>query len=157
MADDEVVVELIELDYEGRYVCVLAMVCESYDRALSFVDNIERVLFPPGGRGSSQLTLTSAADGTLVDYEAYSDGGTLHFSATTNSSIANTARRSLESAGAVVLIFGYSPGATRYLPASDNCLVRTSAILDGELVGGTINGRFDWNGFLSNLDAALLK
>lgn len=159
MADDVVAIRSMEVAVDGIFLCALAFVFSRRYLAVSFIDGIERVLFPPGGRGSSQLTATTGPDGLVaIDYLVSTDEESLFLTCShLDGGIVDAMRLSLASSGGLVLIFGHETpvGEVEYFRPSENCIVRTTALLEGEFAHGCTKSALSWDALLRKLDGVV--
>lgn len=117
--------------------CALAFVAESQQAAQTFLGLLIETIYPPGGRGSSHLWLTTTPPGSVV-LSATSDDKTAEIAvAGIAANVAEAVRTSLHKFGGVAIVFGQiAPHGFALLKPSENYLAQHQATIDGETIHG---------------------
>lgn len=133
--------------------CALAFLAQSQQEADSFLTELVEIMYPPMGRGSSQLTLNTTP-ATSVMLAAYSDSRSAVIRVDgAAANVADAVRDSLSNTGAVGLLFGWvTPEGFDLLKPSENHLVRRQAMIDGVSIEGSQFEPSSFNEFLRLLD-----
>jgi hypothetical protein len=132
----------------GKRYGALLFVATTAQAAQSFLRKLVNVMFPPGGRSSSHLSVETR-DGGILIYEVSSDAGRATIALTeVPREVGMLVRDTLQECSSLPLIFGFTQGSQIVLiePAK-NHVVRTSAFVDKDYIECSTARPFDWSNF----------
>jgi hypothetical protein len=137
------------INIQGEQSGALLFVAPGEQEAQAFLRSLIDMMFPPGGRGSSYLSVETSEDGTLV-YEARSGVG--HASITLRGvpgDVGRIVRHTLQTSGSLPIIFGFLRNSEIVvIEPTRNYIMKTDAYVDNEHIIGSRVAPRDWSEFL---------
>jgi len=127
--------------------CGLVFVGPSQASVERFLSAYVGAMYPPGDRGTSNLTTHAEPDCELV-FEAYGGSSQVELKFTTiDKDTPRLVEQSIRDRGSIPILFGFRQGeAVTLLHPLRNHIVKTEAMVDGRLISGI--GAHDWKPFL---------